>query len=997
MKRILVNATQPEELRVAMVDGQKLFDLDIELPSREQKKANVYKGVITRVEPSLEAAFINYGADRHGFLPFKEIARSYLPQGEDGEVSPRTGLKEGMELIVQVEKEERGTKGAALTTFVSLAGRYLVLMPNNPRAGGVSRRIEGEERSEIRESLAQLEVPQGMGLIARTAGVGRSVEELQWDLEYLKTLWTSIDEAAQSHKGPFLIYQESNVIIRTLRDHMRNDIAEIVVDDPKVFSQAQDFMQQVMPNNLRKLKLYEDHVPLFNRYQIESQIEAAFQRDVTLPSGGAIVIDHTEALISIDVNSARATKGSDIEETALNTNLEAAEEIARQLRLRDLGGLIVIDFIDMAPNKNQREVENRLRSALEMDRARVQVGRISRFGLLEMSRQRLRPSLGESSQNVCPRCNGHGHIRSVESLSLSVLRLVEEEAMKEKTNRVLAHLPVDVSTFLLNEKRQVISTIESRYHVDITLIPSPNLLTPHFTVRRMRDDETADEIGDKSSHQLLSEEEPELVSQPRAARLEKALVQTISPPTPAPAETPTRTGAPPEQKKPVSPVSLPGLFSRIWTSLFSNGGQRPESRSIDGDSRASRPPQRTASSGQGTRTGSGQRPARTRNVAPGGPQRRERPQADKDKEKEKESGNGSRSNRTRRSGSRTRRGTRDGNENLNEDKNQNRNTQPDATDEAPQAKSAETDKGPQASDTKGGQNGQNDDARRREKGSQTARTQPENRSHEASEAQTDPSPAEATPQEGSSDQPREKEGSNGGNRSSSGRSRGRRGGRRRRRSNTGNTDGQQDGNESSVPGEGESDDARSSAEQPPKRQGADQRERSDAPGEKSAAGKAETQTSDEASGDKGGQRAPTKARSGTGDTPEVAKLTHEDAVPHARALQKPDEEASTTRTADTSTSATGDGDSEEKAKADAPKGQEKSGSSGRARGSRRSSGRSERHDEGQGAGGGERRVSREEMEKLQAVAKQAASTPEESQTQSDQPPSETSDSRKPDQ
>ncbi|TVQ73215.1 MAG: Rne/Rng family ribonuclease [Chromatiaceae bacterium] len=995
MKRILVNATQPEELRVAMVDGQKLFDLDIELPSREQKKANVYKGVITRVEPSLEAAFINYGADRHGFLPFKEIARSYLAQGEDGDASPKTGLKEGMELIVQVEKEERGTKGAALTTFVSLAGRYLVLMPNNPRAGGVSRRIEGEERSEIRESLAQLEVPQGMGLIARTAGVGRSVEELQWDLEYLKTLWTSIDEAAQSNKGPFLIYQESNVIIRTLRDHMRNDIAEIVVDDPKVFSQAQDFMQQVMPNNLRKLKLYEDHVPLFNRYQIESQIEAAFQRDVTLPSGGAIVIDHTEALISIDVNSARATKGSDIEETALNTNLEAADEIARQLRLRDLGGLIVIDFIDMAPNKNQREVENRLRSALEMDRARVQVGRISRFGLLEMSRQRLRPSLGESSQNVCPRCNGHGHIRSVESLSLSVLRLVEEEAMKEKTHRVLAHLPVDVSTFLLNEKRQVISTIESRYHVDITLVPSPNLLTPHFTVRRMRDDETADEIGDKSSYQLLTEEEPELVNQPRAARLEKALVQTISPSTPAPTAAPAPAETAPEQRKPVSPVSLPGLFNRIWTSLFSNGGQRPESRSVDGDSGTSRPPQRTSSSGQGTRSGGAQRPARTRNVAPGGPQRRERSQADKDKE----SGNGTRGNRTRRGGGRTRRGGRDGNENLSEDKNQNRNTQPNAAEETPQAKPAETGKGPQASDTKGSQEGQKEETRGREKDADTAKVQPETGSNEVDAAQADTSTGEATGQQGNG-QPQEQEGSSGGGRSGSGRSRGRRGGRRRRRSSTGNTEGRQDDNDRNPQGEGEgeSDDASSSAERAPRKQASDKRERTEEPQDKPAEDKTQTKAPDEAPANDQAQKSPAKAKTGTEDTQELAKLTHEESVPHSRALQKQDEDAGSKRkadTADAATSTSSEADSGEKAATDAPDGQEKSGPSRRTRGGRRSSGRSERSEESQGSGSSERRVSREEMEKLQAVAKQATSSPDESREQPDQPSTEeASDSKK---
>ncbi|AHK78846.1 ribonuclease E [Ectothiorhodospira haloalkaliphila] len=988
MKRILVNATQPEELRVAMVDGQKLFDLDIELPSREQKKANVYKGVITRVEPSLEAAFINYGADRHGFLPFKEIARSYLPQGEDGDASPKTGLKEGMELIVQVEKEERGTKGAALTTFVSLAGRYLVLMPNNPRAGGVSRRIEGEERSEIRESLAQLEVPQGMGLIARTAGVGRSVEELQWDLEYLKTLWTSIDEAAQSNKGPFLIYQESNVIIRTLRDHMRNDIAEIVIDDPKVYTQAQDFMQQVMPNNLRKLKLYEDHVPLFNRYQIESQIEAAFQRDVTLPSGGAIVIDHTEALISIDVNSARATKGSDIEETALNTNLEAAEEIARQLRLRDLGGLIVIDFIDMAPNKNQREVENRLRSALEMDRARVQVGRISRFGLLEMSRQRLRPSLGESSQNVCPRCNGHGHIRSVESLSLSVLRLVEEEAMKEKTSRVLAHLPVDVSTFLLNEKRQVISTIESRYHVDITLVPSPNLLTPHFTVRRMRDDESADEIGDKSSYQLLTEEEPELVNQPRAARLEKALVQTISPSTPAPTAAPAQAEAAPEQKKPVSPVSLPGLFNRIWTSLFSNGGQRPESRSVDGDSGTSRPSQRTASSGQGTRSGGAQRPARTRNVAPGGPQRRERSQADKDKE----GGNGNRGNRTRRGGGRTRRGGRDGNENPSEDKNQSRNTQPNVAEETTQPKPAETGKSSQASATKGGQEGQKEDTRSRDKEADTPKVQPETRSNEVDEAQAEASTGEATQPQGN-DQPQEQEGSSGGGRSGSGRSRGRRGGRRRRRSSAGNTEGRQDDNDRNSQAEGESDEASSGVERTPRKRGSDKRERTEEPQDKPAANKAQAKTPDEAPVNDQAQQAPApaKAKTGAEDTQEVAKLTHEESVPHSRSLQKRDEDTSSRRkadTADTSPSTSSGGDSEEKPETASPEGQEKSGPSRRTRGGRRSSGRSDRNEESQGSGGGERRVSREEMEKLQAVAKQATSSPDESREQSDQPSTE---------
>ncbi|WP_018953911.1 Rne/Rng family ribonuclease [Thioalkalivibrio sulfidiphilus] len=612
MKRILINATQPEELRVAMVDGQKLYDLDIEVPSREQKKANVYKAVVTRVEPSLEAAFVNYGAERHGFLPLKEIARSCLP-GAGDEDSPQGSIKdlvkEGMELIVQVEKEERGNKGAALTTFISLAGRYLVLMPNNPRAGGVSRRIEGEDRSEIREALSQLEVPPGMGLIARTAGVGRGVEELQWDLEYLKTLWAAITEAAEKRKGPFLIYQESNVIIRALRDHLRNDIAEIIVDVPAVYQQAQEFMQQVMPNNLRKLKLYEEHVPLFNRYQIESQIEAAFQREVSLPSGGAIVIDHTEALISIDVNSARATKGSDIEETALNTNLEAADEIARQLRLRDLGGLIVIDFIDMGPAKNQREVENRLRDALEMDRARVQVGRISRFGLLEMSRQRLRPSLGESSQIVCPRCSGHGHIRSVESLALSVLRLIEEEAMKDKTGRVLAQLPVDVATFLLNEKRDAVNGIERRHDVMVTLVPTPDMVTPHFNVRRIRVDEMPEELRGKSSYQMLPEEElPEPITvRPLSAPVERAAVQTIRPATPAPVS-PEPVEAPARAQV---PVAQPGFFARIWSSLFA-GAPRSEAETETEESKSRTRRSSTGRGGRDTRDSEAERGGRGR-------------------------------------------------------------------------------------------------------------------------------------------------------------------------------------------------------------------------------------------------------------------------------------------------------------------------------------------------------------------------------------------------
>jgi len=571
MKRILINATQPEELRVAMVDGQRLYDLDIELPSRERRKANIYKARITRVEPSLEAVFVNFGAERHGFLPFKEIARSAVGAPEDTDKPIRDFLKDGQQLLVQVEKEERGNKGAALTTYISLAGRYLVLMPNNPRAGGVSRRIEGEDRAELREALADLKIPEGMGVIARTAGVGRTTEELQWDLDYMTSLWSAILEASSEAQAPALIHQESNVIIRALRDHMRNDVGEVVIDDETVYRQAQEFVERVMPNSLRKLRHYTDPVPLFNRFQIEGQIESAFDRNVALSSGGALVIDHTEALISIDVNSARSTKGGDIEETAFHTNLEAAEEVARQLRTRDLGGLIVIDFIDMSSNRHQREVETRLRKALEMDRARVQVGRISRFGLLEMSRQRLRSSLGESSQITCPRCQGHGQIRSVESLALSILRLVEEEAMKERTSVVLAQVPVDVGTFLLNEKRDSLADIEDRHDVDISILPSTQLLTPHYTVRRIRDDGREDELAGKSSYQFVEEADTaeELAELERRGRPDRPLVQNIPVSAPAPAPTPSpapesaRTAIPVPQ-----PVAQPGFFARIWAALF---------------------------------------------------------------------------------------------------------------------------------------------------------------------------------------------------------------------------------------------------------------------------------------------------------------------------------------------------------------------------------------------------------------------------------------------
>jgi ribonuclease E len=562
---MLINTTQPEELRVAMVDGQKLYDLDIEVPSRGQKKSNVYKGKITRIEPSLEAAFVDYGGNRHGFLPLKEIARSYFSESAraaGGRLSIKDALSEGQELVVQVEKEERGNKGAALTTFISLAGRYLVLMPNNPRAGGVSRRIQGDDRNLVREAMSSMSIPEGMGMIVRTAGIGRSSEELQWDLDYLTHLWSVIRTASDERPAPFLVYQESNVIIRALRDYLRKDVNEILIDSPEVHETAREFMERVMPHNLGKLKLYQDTIPLFSRFQIESQIESAFQREVTLPSGGAIVIDHTEALVSIDINSARATKGSDIEETALNTNLEAADEVARQLRIRDLGGLVVIDFIDMQPARNLREVENRLREALKMDRARVQIGRISRFGLLEMSRQRLRPSLGESSQIVCPRCTGQGTIRGVESLSLSVLRIIEEEVMKENTLRVIAHVPVDVGTYLLNEKRELLVALEARHKISVMLIPSPALETPSFDVQRIRSDDSAAQKPSPSYHMTTLPAEPQLVAPAdRAAKTaaEEPAVRSVKPVTPAPEPKPA--SQPAARKK-------PGLLKRLFASLF---------------------------------------------------------------------------------------------------------------------------------------------------------------------------------------------------------------------------------------------------------------------------------------------------------------------------------------------------------------------------------------------------------------------------------------------
>lgn len=496
MKRMLINATQAEELRVAIVDGQTLYDIDIEQPSKEQKKSNIYKGRITRLEPSLEAAFVEYGGERHGFLPLKEISRDYFQAGVDhNKATIRELLREGQEVVVQVDKEERGNKGAALTTFISLAGRYMVLMPNSPTAGGVSRRIEGEDRAALKEALDKLNIPDDMGVIIRTAGVGRDAEELQWDLDYLLQVWKSIAEAALTKPAPFLIYQESRLIVRALRDYLRADVGEILVDTEELYETAREFMQQVMPQTLRKLKHYKDDIPLFNRFQIESQIEGAYERNVRLPSGGSIVVDQTEALTAIDVNSSRATKGSDIEDTAFQTNLEAAEEVARQLRLRDLGGLVVIDFIDMSSNKHQREVENRLQNALKYDRARVQLGRISRFGLMEMSRQRLRPSLGESSQIVCPRCDGHGRMRSVESLSLSIIRVAEEHAMKENTGQVLVQAPVEIANYLLNEKRNALREIEQRHDAPIVIVADEQLHTPHYEVTRLRENELGEDSG----------------------------------------------------------------------------------------------------------------------------------------------------------------------------------------------------------------------------------------------------------------------------------------------------------------------------------------------------------------------------------------------------------------------------------------------------------------------------------------------------------------------
>ena len=597
---MLVNAVQEEELRVALVDGQKLYDLSIEIPSREQKKSNIYKGRITRVEPSLEAAFVEYGAQRHGFLPLKEVSKEYFRSqpAAGGRLNIKDLLQEGQELIVQVEKEERGNKGAALTTFISLAGRFLVLMPNNPRAGGVSRRIEGEDRDQMREAMNGLQIPDGMGAIVRTAGVGRSTEELQWDLNNLKSAWDAIVVANDGRPAPFLIFQESDAVTRGLRDYFSDDVGECLIDQPEAFQKAQEYMQRFMPPDAqRKLKLYQDPVPLFMRYQIESQIESAYSHKVTLPSGGSLVIDHTEALVSIDINSARSTRGGDIEATARNTNLEAAEEIARQLRLRDIGGLIVIDFIDMESQANQRAVEDMLRDAVKMDRARIQLGRLSRFGLLELSRQRLRPALSETTHINCPRCSGMGTIRGVESMSLALLRLIGEEARKERTGRVIAQVPVDVATYLMNEKRDWLNQIEARDKVSLVIVPNPHLQTPAYTLRRIRDDEKELPENSTVSYQLADQpgiDDSNIGNRDKKPQGDVPLVPSILPASAAPI-IPMPVPVPEPASVP-APVVQAGVFVRFWRWLFGGGAATTaaEAPSSSTHTQRSRPAHRDA-------------------------------------------------------------------------------------------------------------------------------------------------------------------------------------------------------------------------------------------------------------------------------------------------------------------------------------------------------------------------------------------------------------------
>ena len=650
MKRMLINATQKEELRVALVDGQRLYDLDIESPGHESKKANIYKGRITRIEPSLEAAFVDYGAERHGFLPLKEIAREYFPEGYtyQGRPSIKEVLTEGQEVIVQVEKEERGSKGAALTTFISLAGSYLVLMPNNPRAGGISRRIEGDERTQLKAALSTLELPQGMGLIVRTAGVGKSAEELEWDLNVLLNHWNAIKDASNDNPAPFLIHQESNVIVRAIRDYLRRDIGEILIDSNTIFERAKQHIQLIRPDFLHRVKKYDGEVPLFSHYQIESQIESAFQREVRLPSGGSIVIDPTEALTSIDINSSRATKGGDIEETALNTNLEAADEIARQLRLRDLGGLVVIDFIDMTPVRHQREVESRLREAVRMDRARVQIGRISRFGLLEMSRQRLSPSLAEASHHICPRCTGTGVVRDNESLALSVLRLIEEEALKDNSVQVLAVVPVAIASYLLNEKRRSVNHIEKSQKVKITIVPNSDMETPHFEVIRIRDGEEQDLLSYLVPKKLEALKEAESKEPSEAEikpkKLEEPALKGFAAPAQSAPTPQAPTAAKPQAKE---SESQPGLISRMFKALgsflFGSGEEsKPEEKKEEkSDNRRNNRPRRDRKDQRDNRrrnSRDGNRPQRNK-------RRDEEPKQEREKDTKQKAADGRKQNR----------------------------------------------------------------------------------------------------------------------------------------------------------------------------------------------------------------------------------------------------------------------------------------------------------------------------------------------------------------
>jgi ribonuclease E len=815
MKRILINATQPEELRVAIVDGQKLHDLDIEVGSREQRKANVYKGRVTRVEPSLEAAFIDYGGNRHGFLPLKEVAKDYFNKnqnGGNGKDSIKHALSEGQEIIVQVEKEERGNKGAALTTFVSLAGRYLVLMPNNPRAGGVSRRIEGEDRNELREALNEVQVPNGMGVIVRTAGVGRCAEELQWDLDYLAQVWKAINDAADARKAPFLVYQESNVIIRALRDYLRDDIGEVLIDQTDIYETGREFMQQVMPHALNKLKHYTDETPLFSRFQVESQIESAFEREVTLPSGGSIVIDHTEAMTSVDINSARATKGSGIEETAFNTNLEAADEVARQLRIRDLGGLVVIDFIDMESNKNQREVENRLKQAAKVDRARVQIGRISRFGLLEMSRQRLKPSLSEYSSQACPRCLGRGSIRSVESLSLSILRLLEEEAMKPATGRVIVQLPIAVASFLLNEKRDDIAGVEKRSNTQVTLVPNHTLETPHYEIKRVRGDQLSEDANDATSYRLDTHVEIEKPVEPdhtaaATTREEPAVKRVARPDAPVIERKATTAEAPT-----VSPAATMTPWQQLWDALrriFAGDASPATAAAATADTKQSqtRSPSKQPSDANNNEKDDGARKTK--------PRRTNRSNDNNDNDSDN-----SNSNKRSRRGGRNRRNNRSDNDSGNKendnsqsksnnarksDAGSNKRSDADTNNSSKPNKDKKSDK---SSDNKA--NAKNDDSKKTDKPAATKNESQDKQSkapQPKSDSSNTPDNDEATKQDPSnestadnaSDNTGDNQGGDSNSESSTGRRRRRRGGRGRRggrnRNKTAN-DGQTDGNQS---------------------------------------------------------------------------------------------------------------------------------------------------------------------------------------------------------